>query len=97
MTCWFSGCHPFKKTTIMTDKRKDLPANSDANKKVDDKRFQQQEEFDNRGKDDLQRESEVRNTQRDEQLRDSQQGDERMVPESKSRVHDKNGKDQHLS
>lgn len=79
----------------MKDKNKDLPANSDINRKADDKLHQQQEEYDNRGKDNLQRESEVRNTQRNEQLSDSQQGDERMTPESKSKSRDKNGRDQH--
>lgn len=79
----------------MTDKRRDLPANSDINKKPGDQRHQQQEEYDNLGKDELQKESEVRNTQQSEQMRDSQQGDERMIPESKSKLRDKNGRDQH--
>jgi hypothetical protein len=69
----------------MSKHKKDLPAKSDSNRQEDDNRLRGQEEFDNKGKDDLQRESEVRNTQRSEQMRDSQQGDERMVPESKKK------------
>lgn len=81
----------------MKDKYSDLPANSEVNKKADHRLHQQQEEYDNRGKDNLQRESEVRNTQRDEQLGSSQQGDERMIPENKNKQRDKNGRDQHPS
>jgi hypothetical protein len=64
---------------------KDLPVQSGANPGTDDKRLQQQEEYDNRGKDEQQTESEVRNAQRTEQLRDSQQGDERMLSDSKAK------------
>jgi len=70
----------------MADKRKDLPANSDANAKKSDNRYKQQEEYDNRGQDDLARESEARNERNTEQLRDSQMGDERMKPVSKSKA-----------
>jgi len=69
----------------MSKNNKDLPAKSDANRDTNDRRFSQQEEFDNKGKDELQRESEVRNTQQAEQMKDSQQGNERMVPESKAK------------
>ena len=69
----------------MSKNKKDLPAKSDINRDKDDSRLRGQEEFDNKGKDDLQRESEVRNTQQTEQMRDSQQGDERMIPESKKK------------
>lgn len=79
----------------MSKNKKDLPANSDINRKNDDKRHSRQEEYDNRGKDDLQRESDVRNTQRSEQMRDSQQGDERMIPPSKGRVQNQKPREQH--
>jgi hypothetical protein len=69
----------------MSKNKKDLPAKSDINKDADDTRLRGQEEFDNRGKDELQRESEVRNAQQTEQMRDSQQGDERMKPDSKAK------------
>ncbi|HEY0677231.1 MAG TPA: hypothetical protein VGD17_03050 [Chitinophagaceae bacterium] len=81
------------------DKR-DIPAKSDINPKSSDSRHRQQEEFDNRGKDDLQKESEVRNTQRSEQMRDSQEGDERMIPHTKGHAtgqkgEGQRGRDQH--
>lgn len=69
----------------MPKDKKDLPAKSDINKDENDSQFRQQEEFDNRGKDERQQESEVRNTQQSEQMRDSQQGRERMIPESKKK------------
>ncbi|HYE53746.1 MAG TPA: hypothetical protein VD996_02850 [Chitinophagaceae bacterium] len=69
----------------MSKERKDLPARSDTNRSVSDKRHQQQEEFDNLGKDEQQKESEVRNTQRNEQMRDSQQGGESKLPETKAK------------
>jgi len=75
--------------------RQDLPANSDANAKQSDRRHKQQEEYDNLGKDELQKESEVRNTQQNEQMRDSQMGDERMKPETKGHAMGQRGRDQH--
>ena len=77
------------------DNNTGLPANSDNNAKKGDQRHKQQEEFDNLGKDELQRESEVRNTQRSEQMRDSQMGDERMKPETKGNSMGQHGRDQH--
>ena len=65
----------------MTKKRKDLPAKSDVNRDKDHDRYSQQEEFDN--KRERGAESEVRNKRETEQMRDSQEGDERMLPESK--------------
>lgn len=59
----------------MTDKRTDLPVNSDINKRTSDRRLRQQEEYDNLGKDASQKESDVRNTQRSEQLRDQPEED----------------------
>jgi hypothetical protein len=70
----------------MAKKRKDLPANADVNPKTDDNRYRQQEEFDNeRGRTGQDRDSEVRNTRETERLRDSQQGDERNLPETKKK------------
>jgi len=69
----------------MSKNNKDLPARSDANRSKSDDRHRGQEEFDNLGKEEQQTESEVRNTQRNEQMRDSQQGDERKLPETKAK------------
>ncbi|MGB8190301.1 MAG: hypothetical protein WCF67_00210 [Chitinophagaceae bacterium] len=77
------------------EKRKDLPANADVNPKASDNRHQQQEEYDNLGKDERQKESEVRNTQRMERMGDSQQGDERMISPSKEKAIDQNRRDRH--
>lgn len=77
------------------EKTGDLPAKSDINPKTDDDRFQQQEEFDNLGKDEMQRESEVRNTQQMERMRDSQQGDERKLPETKGHRNNQKPREQH--
>lgn len=80
----------------MKDKRNDLPANSGINQKDSDRNHKGQEEYDNLGKDELQKESEVRNTQQAEQMRDSQQGRERMKPETKDQsTSKKNGRDRH--
>ncbi|HYF32217.1 MAG TPA: hypothetical protein VD993_13935 [Chitinophagaceae bacterium] len=69
----------------MAKKNKDLPKHSDVNRKTDDERFQQQEEFDNKGMNERENESRARNERHNEQMRDSQQGNERMVPESKKK------------
>jgi hypothetical protein len=77
------------------DNRKGLPARSDANAKGSDQRYKQQEEYDNLGKDELQKESEVRNTQHEEQMRDSQMGGESMKPITKGNAMGQRGRDQH--
>ena len=65
----------------MNKKRKDLPAKSDVNRDTDHDRYSQQEEFDNKkGRGAA---SEVRNDRESEHMKDSQEGDERMLPESK--------------
>lgn len=69
----------------MAKNKKDLPARSEANEPRDERQQQQQEEFDNRGLDELQNEGEVRNRQQSEKMRDSQQGRERMIPDSKEK------------
>lgn len=79
----------------MSDKRNDLPANSGINTTTDDRQHKQQEEFDNRNAEKLQNEGEVRNDQRTEQMRDSQQGDERMRPESKGQRESQKSREQH--
>lgn len=77
------------------DKRQDLPANSDANPRRSDDRLKQQEEYDNKGKDEMQRESEVRNTQDMERMGDSQEGDERNLQDSKGRRNNQKPREQH--
>ena len=83
----------------MAENKKDLPANSDMNPKRSDNLHRQQEEFDNLGEDELQRnqgrESEVKNDRKTEHMRDSQQGDERMIPETKGKDDRQRGRDQH--
>jgi hypothetical protein len=79
----------------MSDKRNDLPANSDANSTRSDNQHKHQEEFDNLGKDELQKESEVRNTQHAEHMRDSQMGGESMKPQTKGHSMGQRGRDQH--
>jgi hypothetical protein len=69
----------------MTKKRKDLPAKADINRNTEDEQVRNQEEFDNKGHDGPGSKSEVKSRRETESLRDSQQGDERMLPETKKK------------
>ena len=69
----------------MDKKRKDLPAKADINRDVGDEQLRQQEEFDNKANTGPGGKSEVKSRRDNESLRDSQQGDERMLPESKKK------------
>lgn len=74
----------------MQKDNKDLPAKSAINQDEDDARFKQQEEFDNKGKDELGRASEVKQDRQSEHMRDSQEGRERMTPETKKKESEAN-------
>jgi len=73
----------------MSKKDKDLPARSDVTPKQDDHRYKQQDEYATPA------ESEARNTRETEKMRDSQQGDERMRPETKGHSVAQKGREQH--
>ena len=62
-----------------------LPAKADNNPDTEHVRYRGQEEYDQKGRNEQEAESEVRNKRESERLRDSQQGDERMLPETKKK------------
>lgn len=68
----------------MDKNEKDLPAKSEVNRDTDDTRFKQQEEFDNKQSDKAD-DARIENVRHNQQSKDSQQGRERMVPESKQK------------
>lgn len=73
----------------MSNKNKDLPANSDVTRKQDDNQHKQQDEYA------TPTQSEARNDRETEKMRDSQQGDERMRPESKGHREAQRPREQH--
>jgi hypothetical protein len=77
------------KISFMSKKNKDLPVRSDATPKKGDRQYKEQDEYATPA------ENEVRNERDIEQMRDSQQGDERMRPETKGHSVAQRGREQH--
>ena len=74
----------------MANKKNDhLPANSDASPKQGDRQHKQQDEYATPAQ------SEARNDRQTEQMRDSQQNDERMRPETKGHRENQKPREQH--
>lgn len=72
----------------MSKKDKGLPARSDVTPKKDDNRYKHQDEYATPA-------SEARNANDVEKMRDSQQGDERMRPETKGHSRAQKRREQH--